>query len=211
MKIAHHPDHATLMSYAAGSLPEGLAAVVAAHLEMCPDCAETVAEMELIGSALFAHLDAAAMNEPVSAVCAKVVALPLLEPESDAGSQGFLTRLLGRELDDVHWKRLGFGIWHCPIRLSPNARGDLRLIKVAPGQVLPEHGHGGTELTLILRGAYRDEFGEYRTGDLSDLGDEVDHRPISDATEGCICLIASDERARFKDLMARIAQPFTGL
>ena len=94
---------------------------------------------------------------------------------------------------------------------SPGAEGDLRLIKVAPGQVLPEHGHGGSELTLILKGSYSDEFGTYTEGDLSDLGDDVEHRPISDPTEGCICLIASERKARFKDVVSRIVQPLTGL
>ena len=37
-KISHHPDAATLMSYAAGSLPEPLAAVIAAHASGCTAC-----------------------------------------------------------------------------------------------------------------------------------------------------------------------------
>jgi len=36
--IKHHPDGATLMSYAAATLAEPLAAVVAAHVSMCPRC-----------------------------------------------------------------------------------------------------------------------------------------------------------------------------
>lgn len=214
MKIEHHPDASTLMSYAAGSLPEALSAVVAAHIEMCPACAAEVRAMELIGAALFERLEpqtAMVRKQPDANVASLAVVPELLADGDDDEHQSVLSRLIGRELSEVHWKRLGFGIWHYPIKLSPESTGDLRLLKVAPGQVMPEHSHGGSELTLVLSGAYRDDHGRYRVGDLSDLGDDVDHQPISDATEGCICLIASDERAKFKNVMARIAQPFTGL
>lgn len=197
MKIEHHPDESTLMSYAAGSLPEALGAVVAAHVDMCPECARRLRAMELIGAALFERLDAVPVSSACAESCRSAVRDPAcLEEREHIAVQGHntLMRLLGRELSEVHWKRLGFGIWHYPIKLSPGSKGDLRLLKVAPGQVMPEHGHGGSELTLILSGSYKDEFGVYRTGDLSDLGDDVDHRPVSDLKEGCICLIASEKK-----------------
>mgnify|MGYP001823911758 FL=1 len=216
MKINHHPDASTLMSYAAGSLPEVLSAVVAAHIEVCPHCAAEVAEMERIGASLFERIEAVPMLEPALGANEKSSTQELAQLldtrfAAEDPDESVLTRLLGRELSDVHWKRLGFGIWHHPIQLSPGTQGDLRLIKVAPGQVMPEHGHGGSELTLVLAGAYSDETGCYRTGDVSDLGDDVEHRPISDPSEGCICLIASEQKARFKDVVARIFQPLTGL
>ncbi len=216
MKIEHHPDASTLMSYAAGSLPEVLSVVVAAHLEVCPTCSAEVVEMEQIGASLFERIDAVPMLETAAVTAEKLPAQKYsqLTGQPVPGSaidESVLMRLLGRELSDVHWKRLGFGIWHYPIHLSPGSPGDLRLIKVAPGQVMPEHGHGGSELTLVLDGAYSDETGRYRTGDVSDLGDDIDHRPISDPNEGCICLIASERKARFKDVVSRIFQPLTGL
>ncbi|MBU1211519.1 MAG: ChrR family anti-sigma-E factor [Alphaproteobacteria bacterium] len=213
MKIDHHPDESTLMSYAAGSLPEPLSAVVAAHIELCPDCAHEVRAMERIGATLFEVLAPASVG--LTAGQAFAGAAPSLAATAayvdTRPTASVLTRLLGGELADVHWKRLGFGIWHYPIKLSPNSKGDLRLIKVAPGQVMPDHGHGGSELTLILSGSYSDEFGTYRSGDLSDLGDDVEHQPVSDPVEGCVCLIASERKARFKDVLARIVQPLTGL
>ena len=36
MTITHHLDDATLMSFAAGSLPNALAAIAAAHIAMMP-------------------------------------------------------------------------------------------------------------------------------------------------------------------------------
>lgn len=211
MKIDHHPDDATLMSYASGSLPEALAAVVAAHIERCPHCASAVRDMELIGAALFENIEGEPVRPAQTPSPSTVNPSADLAPNRANETSSVLSRIIGDDLDDIHWKRLGFGIWHYPLKLSPGAEGDLRLIKVAPGQVLPEHGHGGSELTLILKGSYSDEFGTYTEGDLSDLGDDVDHRPISDPTEGCICLIASEKKARFKDVVSRIVQPLTGL
>lgn len=214
MKIEHHPDDATLMSYASGSLPEPLSAVVAAHIELCPQCACEIRAMERIGATLFEHLAPAPVSIAASHACREALTTPAALPnkvDPCKADTGMLTTLLGGELSDIHWKRLGFGIWHYPIKLSPGCKGDLRLLKVGPGQVMPEHSHGGSELTLILGGSYSDEFGTYRPGDLSDLGDDVDHQPVSDSIEGCICLIASDRKARFKNLLARIVQPITGL
>ena len=122
-----------------------------------------------------------------------------------------LRDLIGPRLDDIRWRRLGMGVWHVPLPLSHAGESDLRLLRVSPGQAMPEHGHGGTELTLILRGAYSDRFGEYRPGDVADLDSDVDHRPIADSKLGCVCIIASEQRAHFKGFFGRIVQPLTGL
>lgn len=220
MSIVHHPDDATLMSFAAGSLPEALAAVVATHLAVCPQCRQDVSDMELLGSVLVDNVAPTPIT--VRPSIGKLIGeeanfgIPFnsdhaAELDSLDDIPAPLARLIGGRLDDIHWKRLGFGVWHYPISLSGQGGGDLRLLKVAPGQVMPEHGHGGSELTLLLRGSYRDEVGTFRTGDVSDLDDEVEHSPISDPKEGCICLIASEEKARFKGILARMIQPLTGI
>lgn len=213
MTITHHPDVSTLMSYAAGSLAEPLAAVVAAHAAICRACRGEIARMDLIGAALFASLPAttvvaaAPLNALRGAECD-------IEPEATPGVVGDvpppLVGLIGAHLDDIAWKRLGYGIWHLPLQLSPGTKGDLRLLKVAPGMMMPEHGHGGAEITLLLKGAYKDEFGHFQAGDIADLDEDAEHQPVSDPVQGCICLIASTERAKFKSMLARIVQPFTG-
>lgn len=216
MSILHHPDDATLMSYAAGSLPEALSAVVVTHLAMCSRCRAVVADMEMLGAVLIGDETPAVMDRGVTRASVGTSVANLddtddYHPSSSGDIKGPITRLLGEDLDDLHWKRLGFGVWHFPISLSETAGGDLRLLKVAPGQVMPEHGHGGSELTLLLRGSYSDEVGTFQVGDVADLDDEIEHTPIAHPTDGCICLIASEERARFKSLFARIVQPLTGI
>ena len=217
MPITHHADDATLMSYAAGTLSEALSAVVASHVALCPQCRSELATMDDVGAMLLCALPGSALlNAPPRTPTVTRGSsdegdhvLAAIEHAGDVPRP--LSRIVGSDLSSVQWKRLGFGVWHLPLPLSNGAKGDLRLIKVAPGQAMPEHGHGGSELSLILAGSYIDQLGRFGVGDLADLDDGVEHQPLADKETGCICLIASEQKARFKGLLARIVQPFVGL
>src|SRR5512134_2099228 len=211
MTIRHHADDATLMSYAAGSLPEALAAVLAAHLALCTRCRAKVGKLERIGASLFERLAPVPMIRPAPRVHAVERASPTVEADHGGDVPAPLRHLIGPRLDDVPWRRLGIGIWHYRLPLSAGAKGDLRLYKVAPGRPLPEHGHSGDELTLLLRGCYRDQVGEFCTGDLADLDEGQEHRPLADPQEGCICLIGHTDPTRFKGLIPRLVQRLTGI
>jgi putative transcriptional regulator len=204
MTITHHLGDATLMSFAAGSLPAALAAVAAAHIAMCPRCRREIAALERLGGALLAGLQPADLaagppSAPPAAAgrreetCATTAADGEI-PHPVAG-------LVGRPLDHVAWRWLGPGVWDhvLPIR----GAGKLRLLKVAPGHHIPEHGHGGGELTLVLRGSFHDETGHYVRGDVSDLDADVAHHPLIDGSVACISLVASETPEQFHGLMAR--------
>lgn len=209
--ITHHLDDATLMSFAAGSLPQALAAVVATHIAVCMQCARATETLDAVGAALFADLAGADLDRP-----APIMALRRQEdaPAGAVATTGSaevpapLARLVGPDLDRVPWRRLALGVWHHRL---PSGEGDLRLIKVAAGRRMPEHGHGGAELTMMLRGSYSDVTGTYRPGDVADLDDDIEHAPIADPDTGCICLIASEKPAHFKGLIPRLVQPLTGM
>jgi putative transcriptional regulator len=210
-KITHHLDEATLMSFAAGSLSEALSAVVATHLAVCTACACEARRMETIGSALFSGLASANLDGPVPVMALRRSEADGTPPVAVTGSSEVpapLARLIGADLDRVPWRRLGLGVWHHKL---PSSAGDLRLLKVAAGRRMPEHGHGGSELTLMLRGSYTDVTGTYRPGDVADLDDSIEHSPIADPETGCICLIASEHPAHFKGLLPRLVQPLTGM
>jgi putative transcriptional regulator len=213
MTITHHPDVSSLMCCSAGSQPEAFAAVIASHLAMCPKCRQDVRKMQKIGVALFDTLEPQAMAAP-----APVVAMRAGEADDETSktpcvkSAGEIPQMLvhcvGPCLDMMSWHWVAPGIWtHC-IPVSHGACGDLRLFKIAPGTALPEHGHAGPEMTLVLRGSYHDELGTFGVGDVADLDEDVEHRPVACPEQGCICLMASEHRPRFKGLMARLLQPF---
>jgi putative transcriptional regulator len=217
MKIQHHPDDSTLMSFAAGTLVEPLAAVIATHVAMCPHCQAELRLMEQLGFACLRELPDEGLvgPTPVTRLAKSAAAAGTQETPAGVAVQADVPRPLrpfvGDRIDGIAWKRLGPGVWHKPIPLSAGTDGDLRLLKVAAGRAMPEHGHGGMELTLILRGAYVDRFGRYAVGDIADLDEDTEHRPVVEAAEPCICLVASERKARFKGLVSRLVQPLTGM
>ena len=215
MKIAHHPQLESLMSCSAGSMPEAFAAVMASHIEMCAECRNELAFMETIGTELFRNMAPAPISREAPLMAARRAESERGRPAAASPKRGDVPDAIAKAtacyLDDVPWQRLTPGVMQYPIRMSQHAKGDLRLIKIAPGVAIPEHGHGGSELTLVLRGSYSDKTGTYKEGDVADLSESVEHSPVADAKEGCICLIASDRKIRFKSLIARLVQPFTGV
>lgn len=213
--IRRHPDAATLMSYAAGSLCEPLSAVVAAHLAMCGECCAEVEDLELIGAGLLSSL-APAVGSTIVMPPRPLDGETLLVAPAHARSArdrlpAPIAQAYGLSFDTIPWKRLGPGVWHHRLPLSAGVEGDLRLLKIGPGREMPDHGHGGSELTLVLDGAYGDETGEYRLGDMQDVDEEVEHRPVADKTLGCVCLIASERPAKFKSFVGKLLQPWTGM
>jgi putative transcriptional regulator len=210
MTITHHLDDATLMSFAAGGLPSALAAVAAAHVAMCPRCRGEVALLERIGGAVVADIPAAAM-------AAAAPAMPQFDDAQPAPRHALpgevpepLARLIGGSLDEVRWRWIGPGLWHR--RLPAGAAGSLQLLWGAPSARVPEHAHGGSELTLVLRGALVDATGRYGPGDVADLDEAVEHHaPEADAEQGCICVIANERPTRFRGLLARLMQPWHGI
>ena len=212
MNITHHLDDATLMSFAAGALPAALSAVAAAHVAMCTRCRGEVAALERVGAALLTALPAVGMEraEPETPSGQG----PPSEQRGDRSARPMqsatpLARLLPGGLAAVRWRRLGLGIWHH--RLPVQGSGALGLLKVAPGRIVPEHGHGGAELTLVLGGSFHDTTGRYRTGDVADLDETIEHEPVADPGPDCVCLVASETPARFRGLFARLVQPWHGL
>lgn len=217
MNIRHHFDDATLMAYASGSQPKGMALLVACHLHWCPECRERVHQAEAVGGALLEQIEPQAMpdnalqqlmarlDDDMAAEVSSLVS-PARLPE---GVPAPLHHYIRGSLDDLPWKRLGYGVHHVDLNLG--GKGTTRLLKIAPGVSVPHHTHTGNELTLILRGSYSDEIGRFSAGDVADLDGEVHHQPIVDTDQDCICLIATDSPLKFTGLMGRLVQPFIGM
>ena len=55
--------------------------------------------------------------------------------------------------------------------------GTLRLLLIPAGQAVPEHGHRGLELTLVLSGAFSDATGHFQAGDLEVADEALGHTP----------------------------------
>jgi putative transcriptional regulator len=206
MTIRHHLDEATLMSFAAGALPAALAAAAAAHIAMCARCRREVAMLESVGEALVAELAPAALARPEAPDPGGVAATARVRRSGvgDGEIPWPISQLVGGGLDSVKWRWLGPGVWHQPLPIS--GAGKLRLVKAAPRRAIPEHGHGGAELTLVLRGALRDVTGRYSRGDVADLDETIEHKPIAEPGAACICLVASERPEEFRGRILRHLQ-----
>ena len=216
MKPTHHLDSSTVLAYAAGTLDEAFMIVSAAHLAMCPVCRKAVHEAEALGGELLARLD----DTTISADCrartltaldqATLHRLPVPAPHSELPVP--LARLLSvTSFDDIAWKKKAPGVSMCDVRLPSYAKGQLKLLRIGSGRAMPEHGHGGEEITLVLKGAYIDHMGRFARGDVADLDEDIEHRPVVEQDGDCICLVATEQPTRFKSLAARIMQPFVGI
>lgn len=217
MKISHHLDEATILAYAAGTLSESLSVVAAAHIAWCPDCLKAVRRAEALGAQYFDSdpgmpLPEGALEELMAKLPSAVSRdpAPLADrpvPSACGLPRPIASRLNGQSLSDIRWRRVAPGIAFHDFPLSKGAQGQLRLMRIAPGKAMPEHGHGGEELTLVLRGSYSDHLGRFGIGDVADLDENVEHRPVVDLDGDCVCLVATEAPTRFTSLIARLVQP----
>lgn len=220
MNIKHHLDEASLVSYAAGSISQAMALVAACHISMCPSCQKRMRESESIGGLLLESLGEAEIAEDS---LEKVMAC--LETESEASISKVdtwtrkevdtslprpLQEYVDGTLDDIEWKRIAPGVYYYDLPLKSERGGVSKLLRIAPGKSMLPHSHDGNELTLVLRGSFSDEIGRFTPGDIADLDSEIEHQPLVDSDEDCICLIATDAPLKFSTLFGRIVQPMTG-
>ncbi len=217
MTASRHPSDALLMAYAAGSLGEPTALLVATHLALCPRCRSAVADAEAVGGALMEDLAPAALNDgALESVLARLdsgVEPPATAPATAPAPRGDarlipqpLRGYLPTPVEELPWRPLGPGI-HA-VKLLTGRGGDIaRLYRIGAGRAVPRHGHRGNEMTLVLTGAYRDDLGRVGRGDVAEVDDAVTHQPVAEPTEDCICLVVTDAPLRLTGA-ARLMQPF---
>ena len=217
MTINHHLDPATIVAFVAGTLGEALSVVAASHAAWCSTCRQAVRDAEALGGEIFADIN----HTPVSEDC-RATTLSRIDsatvhrfPKPPAQRSEVpmpLARLLdGKKLADLKWKTKvpGVAIYELPV--AKPTKGKLLLMRIAPGKAMPEHGHGGEEITMILSGAYTDGLGLFAAGDVADLDEDIEHKPVVEAGEPCICLVATEAPTRFKSWPARLIQPLVGI
>ncbi len=218
MKLAHHPDDATLASYAGGCVDSNFSLVLDLHIAQCVRCQKRLRKAEQIGALLFATASGNELAAPDSrAFFSSLQSGQQPAAESEVTTTRPETSPLldwlkdwptwaedkDAQLDHWSWRRIGPGVRQIPI---PMPVGKLFLLRIAPGTCLPAHGHQGSELTLVLKGSYSDEIGRFTPGCIADLDDLVDHQPIADRNEDCICLVATDAPLRFHGWVPRLFQ-----
>lgn len=97
---------------------------------------------------------------------------------------------LERDLLALPWRRTLFGVQELRTDMPMTT-----LLRLNPGERAPAHSHGRRDVTVVLQGAFADEFGLYNRGDLAFAGPGLKHEPRAVGDQPCVCLIAT-ERGR---------------
>lgn len=199
------------MAYAAGDLPEAFNLVTATHVSLCDECRARLASFEAVGGAMLETADVAEMSDDSLMAC-----LDRIDGLSQANARRPLKRAgifpapladyVGGGPGKVKWRNLGMGVKQAILPTGKDASA--RLLYIPAGQAVPDHGHRGLELTLVLQGAFRDERDRFGPGDVEIADEAMEHTPIAEAGEVCICLAATDAPLRFNAIIPRLAQPF---
>ena len=131
------------------------------------------------------------------------------EGETDAPLPSVL-RPYVRDLATARWQWLAPGVRQMDLVHRARGRDTAKLLRIAPGRVLPHHGHAGVEMTVVLSGSFSDEQGRFTRGDLAEIDSDTHHQPIADSGEDCICLIGTDAPLRFSGIVPRVVAPMLG-
>lgn len=220
MTIRHHVSDDLLLSYAAGSLAEGWSIAVATHLALCPACRRRLALAESIGGDLLEALPAeGSVDDAWASVRSRLqqpmkAAASAKHEGSPAAQVGGLPEPLrsyvGGDIETLAWRPLGRGAYHIPIRTA-DRETKVRLLRIPAGKPVPEHSHGGRELTLVLRGSFVDGGEIFARGDLEDADASLTHQPVATPETDCICLAVTDAPLKFRSWAVRAVQPFLGI
>lgn len=221
LQINHHLTDALLERYSAGTLPEAFSLVVATHVSLCDECRARLGALDALGGAVLERTSAARLSDgALAATLARIARSgasgddakdPIAAAPSmaDAVLPAPLRSYVGGDVGEVRWRPVGGGVRQAVLNTSSEASA--RLLCIPAGARVPDHGHRGTELTLVLQGAFSDAAGRFTRGDVEVATEADEHMPVAEAGADCICLAATDARLKFKTVLPRIAQPFIGI
>lgn len=225
MGIRHHVNDELLLDYSAGTLAEGWSIAVATHLALCPSCRRRHALMEAAAGEMLCLEVAEAASEtswqqmrgrlstaPAAKTGGKTAASPAVVGSASTPPvlPEPLRSYLGGDLAALKWRPLGRGAYHIPI---PVADGEtkVRLLRIPAGKPVPEHSHGGRELTLVLEGSFADGKDLFSRGDIEEADASLTHQPVATADRDCICLAVTDAPLKFQSWLMRLVQPLIGI
>jgi putative transcriptional regulator len=210
-----------LLEYAAGTLDDAHTLIVAAYLTISPAGRRYVQECENLGGALVEHL-----CDPVdvSAGCLEGLLEKITRDDSarnderpccnqtcidcDEPLPAPLANILPPGMaETLKWKTAFGGMQWIDIPVGA-CHHRVQLIRCAPGFKTPRHRHRGSEVTLVLEGAFDDETGHYSRGDIVIMDCETRHEPVADPETGCLCFSVTAAPVFFTGFLTRLLNPF---
>ncbi|WP_417668873.1 ChrR family anti-sigma-E factor [Roseibium sp.] len=207
-----------LAGFAAGTLAAPAQALVGAHLELSGANRDYVASLEALGGLGIEETEPVGLSDRDAALAAVFASEPIaLDPETVAGGAverhgddprlpDSLKDIVRQPLGELPWKTLLPGVKECKFGEIDGCVASLLWVRA--GRAMPSHTHEGTELTLVLQGGFSDEDGHFLRGDIAFADHEVDHKPIADEGEDCICFAVTEGSLRLTGPVGRFFAPF---
>ncbi|HEV7257256.1 MAG TPA: ChrR family anti-sigma-E factor [Bosea sp. (in: a-proteobacteria)] len=208
MSAVHRPSDETLAAFAAGQLDEGLALVVACHIEADPESRQRVREFESMQGALLDTVEPVAMVTELQDPGAHDLT-DARPARIDVPPDTAMPRVL-RPYGLGPWRPIGIRVAMRRVAV-PGAAARVFMLRAGPGIALPHHRHSGFEWSTILSGAYEHEYGRYAAGDFDEADAEHEHSPRVDPIEGCTCIVALTGNVLFQGWLGRLLQPLVRL
>jgi len=184
---------ALLAAYGAGSLDPSLHALVASHLILKPQGRRFVAALEDLAADQITQMAPEPLSrrdERLAQIFATGIAPSAPPAKSSDVLPAPLRQYLRQGLNDIHWRTKLPGVKE--FRIEEKGRGDASLLWVRAGRRMPSHTHEGSEVTLVLQGGFSDVTGHYGRGDIAIADADLDHKPVSDLDEDCLCFAVTD-------------------
>lgn len=200
------------MAYAAGTLSEAFNLMVATHLSLCDTCRAQAESYDAVGGEVLTQAsDGVALAAGSFAATMALIAggAPEEAPVKRSAESilpGPLQDYAGTDLDSIKWRSIGLGVKQAILPTSNDASA--RLLFIPAGAAMPDHGHHGTEMTMVLQGAFQDEDDYFARGDVEVADSDMHHTPVADIHEDCICLAVTDAPLQFEGLLPKIVQRF---
>jgi len=214
--IKFHPDLDLMTEYCAGSLPLAQSTCLSVHIGFCGRCQRVVCQLSDVGASLFEQWEPVPVSDVLlQGVLARLDDEPPLQyaaaaPVESGSAPAILQRLMKGDFSDLVWKSIGR-----TLRISYLKTGDpkfeLALYHIKAGGRIPEHGHRGSEMTLVLDGGFSDAKGSYHKGDFVYRSEGDIHAPTAFQSEDCICIAVVDAPLKFTNWKFRWMNPFLKL
>lgn len=218
MNIKHHPSEALLIDYAAGTMGPAQSLVIAAHVHACAHCRAAVDAAEAAGGALLEQLPEDRLSDDALERALARLEEPAPEPPPGISSRAPATqpadwiRVPAEVAEAAARKRwVAPGVWVAPVDTGAEGGPLSYLLRVGASMRMPRHTHEGCELTLVLKGAFRDGEDTFAAGDIAEADGEIEHSPQIVAGGECVCLVACDNRLVVKEWLGRVVQSYAGI
>ncbi|MFK7792796.1 MAG: ChrR family anti-sigma-E factor [Devosiaceae bacterium] len=211
-----------LAEYAIGGLSTPARVLVESHLELSPDGEAWLDDVQRVGAAVSKKADAPARSHVLDQHVPDQIEPVAFDNENEALKSIFsaidadqceqsvapnaLERFIGMPVADVPWKKVMPGL--AEYRMPDVDGSEVSLLRIDGGKAMPVHTHHGSEITLVLQGGFSDGDGHYGVGDIAYADDDVNHKPVADAGEVCICFAVVDAPVELTGPIGRLMNSF---